>query len=324
MVVIAIIGVLIGILLPAVMAAREAARRMQCQSNLKQLGLAAHNFESTHGRFPSGGWGYRWQGFPDISSQAGQPGSWSYSLLPFLEQSALYELGDYQSSPASRDQALRQRVNSPAAIYNCPSRRRGEPLPFHPLCGTCAIPVGVTAWLQSAVRCDYAVNAGDGAPDLAELNYWPLNYPGPADLTEANLLTSTNSWPRPPADWSGISWLLRGVRMAELTDGTSHVFLFGEKYIMRDAYLSGEDFGDNEPNYGGFNNDNHRSTHPQWPLMRDKNGVMSVGSFGSAHSSGANFVLADGSVHFVAYTIDAEIYRYLGNRYDARVVEVPR
>lgn len=95
LVVIAISGLLVGLLLPAVQAAREAARRAQCQSNVKQLGLAALNFESAHGRFPSGGWGYQWQGFADVSSPAGQPGSWTFSLLLFLEQANLHGLGGY-------------------------------------------------------------------------------------------------------------------------------------------------------------------------------------------------------------------------------------
>lgn len=324
LVAIATIALLIGLLLPAVQAAREAARRMQCQSHLKQLGLAAHNFESTHRRFPSGGWGYQWQGFADINSAAGQPGSWTYSLLPFLEQASLYQLGSYGGSDSARDKALRQRLGSSVSIYNCPSRRGGEAVPFDPSCPSCSEPLGVTSPLQSAVRCDYAANAGDGAPDPAQLHSWPLNFWGPTDVAEANYLSRTHRWPRSPSDWTGISWLRRSVRLAEITDGASHTFLFGEKYLMRDAYSSGTDWGDNEPLYGGFNNDNHRSTHPHWPLIRDEPGLMSIGSFGSAHASGANFTLADGGVHHIAYSVDRQVYRYLGNRRDGRSVEVPQ
>lgn len=324
LVVISIVGVIVGLLLPAVQATREAARRMQCQSHLKQLGLAAINFESAHRRFPSGGWGFQWQGFADVNSPAGQPGSWTFSLLPFVEQDSLYRLGSLSSSISQRDQDLRLRVSSPVPIYNCPSRRGGETFGFDPSCPSCSKPIGTSTSLHASVRCDYAVNAGDGAPDMTQRDSWPMNYWGPATIAEANTLTKTGGWPKPPSDWSGISWLARGVKLPELTDGTSHVFLFGEKYVMRDAYSSGVDWGDNEPLYGGFNNDNHRSTHPQWPLMHDKHGVISIGSFGSAHFSGANFVMADGSVHQIAYTIDSEIYRYLGNRHDGRSVQVPQ
>lgn len=324
LVVVSIIGVIVGLLLPAVQAAREAARRMQCQSNVKQLGLAAINFESAHRRFPSGGWGFQWQGFADVNSPAGQPGGWTFSLLPFVQQDSLYQLGNLSSSATQRDQDLRLRVSSPVPIYNCPSRRGGDTFGFDPSCPSCSLPIGLTSSLHGSVRCDYAINAGDGAPDMRQLDNWPLNFWGPSTVAEANTLTRTSGWPKPPSDWSGISWITRGVKLAELTDGTTHMFLFGEKYIMSDAYASGADWGDNEPLYGGFDNDNHRSTHPHWPLMRDKRGVMSIGSFGSAHSSGANFVMADGSVHQIAYTIEWEVFRHLGNRRDGRAVEMPQ
>ncbi len=324
LVVISIIGVLVALLLPAVQAAREAARRMECRSNLKQLGLAALNFESTHRRLPSGGWGYQWPGFADVSSPAGQPGSWTFSLLPYLEQSALYQMGSYHSDPPLREQALRMRMQAAVPIYNCPSRRGGDRFGFSPNCPSCPLPIGMTTPLESTVRGDYAANAGDGAPDSNRLIYWPSEFPGPADLADANRLLRTNGWPRPPSDWSGISWLARGVRLADITDGTSHTFLFGEKYVMRDAYTTGMDWGDNESMYGGFNNDNHRSTHPFWPLLQDRYDVISIGSFGAAHASGAQFVMADGSVHNIAYTIDRVTYQHLGNRRDGRAAEVPQ
>ena len=134
LVVIFVIGILIGLLLPAIQAAREAARRTQCQSNLKQLGLAAHNFESIHRRFPSGGWGYQWQGFADISSPAGQPGSWTFSLLPFIEQAALHDMGSYHANTTDREVALRQRISTTVAVYRCPTRSGTELVPFDPSC----------------------------------------------------------------------------------------------------------------------------------------------------------------------------------------------
>src|SRR5687768_4642654 len=89
LVVIAIIGVLIALLLPAVQAAREASRRSQCQNHLKQLSLAGMNFEGANGALPSGGWGWHWMGDPDAGYDKNQPGSWVYSLLPYLEQSGV-------------------------------------------------------------------------------------------------------------------------------------------------------------------------------------------------------------------------------------------
>jgi prepilin-type processing-associated H-X9-DG protein len=295
---------------------------MQCQSNLRQLGIAAMNFESARKRFPEGGWGFRWQGYADISSAAGQPGSWTFSLLPYLEQSSVYQLGSYQGSSSQRDLDLNIRSNTNIPTYVCPSRRVGRAKFFDPECDSCPLPYGKTTPLVVVSRADYAVNAGDGEPNTLPM-FWPLYFEGPKDLEAANQLTRTNAWPKTPADWTGISWLRRGVHLGELTDGTSHVFLFGEKHVMQSGYIKGTDLGDNEPMFSGFNNDNHRSTHPQWPLLHDLQDTMSVGSFGSAHSTGANFVLADGSVHQISFDIDARTYRKLGNRRDGVVVEVP-
>src|SRR5690349_21627560 len=93
LVVIAIIGVLVALLLPAVQAAREAARRTQCANHLEQLSLGALLHEDTHQHLPTGGWNWYWSGDPDRGFDRRQPGGWSYTVLPFIEQKALHDLG---------------------------------------------------------------------------------------------------------------------------------------------------------------------------------------------------------------------------------------
>ena len=93
LVVIAIIGILVALLLPAVQAAREAARRSQCVNHLRQIGEAYHNHHDSHKTFPSAGWGWWWIGDPDRGAGKEQPGSWIYQLFPYMEEQALHDLG---------------------------------------------------------------------------------------------------------------------------------------------------------------------------------------------------------------------------------------
>ena len=85
--------IMIGMLLPAVQNAREAARRTQCLNHVRQMSLAWLNHESAHSFYPSSGWGWRWQGDPDLGYGESQPGGWAYDILDYLEEGAIRSLG---------------------------------------------------------------------------------------------------------------------------------------------------------------------------------------------------------------------------------------
>ncbi len=110
--VIAIIGILVALLIPAINAAREAARRSQCQNNLRQIGVAVLNHESAVKHFPTGGWGQKFVGDADRGFNEQQPGPWCYTILPFLEEQAIFELGK-GATGAPKRAAARQIMEAP-------------------------------------------------------------------------------------------------------------------------------------------------------------------------------------------------------------------
>src|SRR5262245_28766217 len=112
LVVIAIIGVLVALLLPAVQAAREAARRTQCTNNVKQIGLAFHNHADINGHLPTGGWGWGWVGDADLGTGKNQTGSWPFNILPYIEQKTIYDMSGGSPGQPKQD-ALTRMVQTP-------------------------------------------------------------------------------------------------------------------------------------------------------------------------------------------------------------------
>ena len=126
LVVIAIIGILVSLLLPAIQAAREAARREQCINNLKQIGVGFMNHEATHRFFPCAGWNAWYLGDPQLGAGREQPGGWVYQILPFIEEQAIYDLtddGDRLTVTAAQKRRSLDLQKSPISVFNCPSRR---------------------------------------------------------------------------------------------------------------------------------------------------------------------------------------------------------
>jgi prepilin-type N-terminal cleavage/methylation domain-containing protein len=306
LVVISLVGLLVSLLLVAVQAARESARRSQCAANVKQLGLAALAHESYRGHLPTGGWGGAWVGDADRGFGLQQPGAWAFNVLPYLELSAIHELG--RAEPRLRkvtSHAARMTLGSP--LFNCPSRRRAIPYPLvRPLTNQ---PLNC-AYVERAVRSDYAANCGDS--DEPEIS----GFIGPPDEAEGD--RKDFRWPA-TSQFTGISFLRSQIRLGDVHDGTSQVYLLGEKHLHPDHYDTGGSHGDDWSLYAGFQDDLYRSTSPYWPPMSDSRTIGPAhqdGQFGSAHSNGWNASMCDGSVRFVSYALDLDIHQRTGNRDD--------
>ena len=314
LVVIAIIAILMALLLPAVESANEAARKLHCQNHLKQLSLGFHNHHSQFGHFPSGGWGYYWVGDPDRGSDEFQPGSWIYNLLPYIEQLEMHQLGaDGQRDVVTPQQKLgaSQREAFVLPITSCPSRRAPGTVPafYYP------------QWLGFNMDpdtprfsfTDYAGNTGDN-PQSGGCEAGP----GPSTLADGD---GRDYWEdRGRGDFidrsqiTGVILLRDSIRISQILDGTSNTYLVGEKYLNPDDYKTGADQADNEGIYSGYANNTLRHTNSI--PMRDRKGVVSLCQFGSAHPSGFNIALCDGSVRSIDYSIDLNVHVNLGNRKD--------
>lgn len=320
LVVVFIIGVLIALLVPAIQRAREAARRAQCQSHLKQLALAALTHHEQIGHFPTGGWSARWVGDRDRGFDGDQPGGWAYNVLPYLEESALHDLaGDGMPEVITEEQLLGagKLAETAVTVMYCPSRRAAIPYPHAQ--GRDSI---VNARLPELVaKVDYVINGGDldfgggtnSAPSsLGAARWYPWcndkigNYlvgtAGCLDVDPRYRLPS-----RPPLflngpTYSGISFQRSEVEDRHVTDGTSRTYLIGEKTMNPVNYF--EASGDDCAAWTGVGDSvTYSGSHPP---SQDFGG--SERQFGSAHPSGFHMAFCDGSVRVVTYDVDLYVH----------------
>jgi prepilin-type N-terminal cleavage/methylation domain-containing protein/prepilin-type processing-associated H-X9-DG protein len=302
LVVIAIIAVLIGLLLPAVQKVREAASRMSCQNNLKQIGLAIHNFQGTTGYLPRGASDYASGGCCNSSVPIGW--SWMFHLLPYIEQNNLYNSTGGLTLYTATSSATA--TNTPVKTYNCPSARM------------------LTA---SGVRfdADYAGNGGsvDGAFDGFFIRTLVVT-----DSTKANTFQENK------------------INFGDVLDGLSNTIAVGEKQLNPLAQT--KDGGDNEGwcnagwdvdyirfgstntadyasgtsgegGFGGFAPNSQSLNPTQWAAAGYSGGYWSH-RFGGPHTGGANFVMGDGSVRFLSYSVAPLQFQYACSRNDGQVV----
>ena len=172
LVVIAIIGILMAMTLPAIQSARESGRRTQCSNNIQNLAKASLQHLAQQRYYPSGGWGFAWAPEPDRGFGMRQPGSWIYSVLPYIEETQLSKLGKGLTGQPKRD-ALKQMAMTSIPIITCPTRRRSELLAKPTINIVTYKNMDVPAFIS---RSDYAGNAGDeamNAPQGPDVSFLP-------------------------------------------------------------------------------------------------------------------------------------------------------
>ncbi len=302
LVVIAIIGVLVALLLPAVQAAREAARRSQCMNNLRQVGLGVLNFEQVNQSLPAGSTTFR--------SGIGGPyfSTWSVDILPFMEQQNTYNLWIQKepfSSPAN--QALRETFMD---VLQCPSDTELD------LLATPESGPGSRRrmlWGPGSYRAmsghSLGVN-GDHYWDNPEAAKTDYEEEMPLERRGAMHTVATN----PPSGGSrgGGKRKFSPVHLAQITDGTSNTFLVGEYHTA--TYQSRRSFWAYA--YTSYNQSS--AFFESRTLLADYSKCVDIGgggahtckrAWGSLHAGGAiQFVFCDGSVHSVSPDVDMEIF----------------
>jgi hypothetical protein len=270
-VVIAIIAVLIGLLWPAVQKVREAATRTQCTNNLKQMGLACHNFANTTGAFPPSRIADHWA-------------TWAVQILPYMEQDNLFKQWNLALQYYDQNTTAQQ---STVKSYFCPSRRA----PMISLAGD-KPDNGYNGITNMPGACsDYAACCGD------------FQYTSWTDGVNANGIFKVGGSTR--SGNTVTSWY-SVVRIESVKDGLSNTFLIGEKHVPTVRFGQGGGSGD-----GCIYNGDHewgfaRVAGPGYALAPDPQytGSGSTNMFGSWHPGICNFALADGSVRTVSNTVD--------------------
>jgi prepilin-type N-terminal cleavage/methylation domain-containing protein len=313
LVVMAIIGVLVALLLPAVQAAREAARRMQCANNLKQIGLATHSYENAHRVFPPAAL------FIDSVSPALPRGSVQMRLLPYIEQQTLYDAFDFKKDTDGQKLPDGRVIGSiVVSTYVCPSDTHDGTILVN------AEPRAAMNYSASAGSMDQINNSGCSCALNANYNALSLSgYLGRAKPSQAIPERISGPFLRN----SGITAFKNyACQAAECRDGLSNTLFFGEVrptcsgHVIRGwAWTSNSD-GLSSTNYP-INLDSCNDQSPDG-CQRPCNWNTEFG-FRSMHIGGALFAFGDGSVHFLAENIDMQNFQYLGDKADGQPARIP-
>ncbi len=291
--IISIIGILIALLLPAVQRARAAAHRIQCVNNLKQIGLGLHNYHTAIRKFPYGTNG--------CCSNAG--GNWTTMLLPYLEQTALYNQINFKGN--LKDAAHATVVKTVIPAFMCPADpESGRPIMerySHNATPEMAL------WYPASmgpIHMDSCPFSPDPTPSQGNFSCQGYNF-------------GTTAGGGSPANFSVGAFGRNTVstRIADIRDGTSNTFMVGETLPGHCTFMGV--FAHNFPLSG---------TSIPLNIMESANGTnwYRTCGFKSLHGGGANFAMCDGSVHFVSQYIDYRLYNNLGTIRGGEVVSLPQ
>jgi prepilin-type N-terminal cleavage/methylation domain-containing protein/prepilin-type processing-associated H-X9-DG protein len=330
LVVIAIIAVLIALLLPAVQAAREAARRIQCTNNMKQIGVALHNYVSAVGVFPPGyvsainrtvldACNQDQENTPGQGVDIGAGWAWGSMILPYMEQPAVYASINFNLSVAYHQNDTCSLTA--LSVYLCPSDS-----------GPSTIPVFADPPDPANPGSYSASNIVD---TLSRGNYVGMYGIGEVCAQSGAIDSPNNNGAGPLGTHAGMFYRNSRVGFADVTDGTSNTIAVGERshnlsYVTWVARSIDGWLGKTSPIEGGTDQFNP-SPEECWTQIMGPAGLEDgprtinnpeahVEDYWSRHPGGANFLFADGSVHFLKSTINPVTYAALGSRNGGEVI----
>ena len=302
---IAIIGILVALLLPAVQSAREAARRLQCSNNFKQVGLALHNYHTAHGNLPMGMWFHS-----DTAPCDGTPSGffygwgWQVHILPQIEQQNLYDSIDFESG-GSANVGGREAMGNIVDAYVCPSDPNGK------------------RWTE----CCSNYSLGPNPTDDVRVS----NMAGIADSRDYYC----DSFRSGRTDANGVLFNLSAIRIDDIRDGTSNTLMVGEVtggmgshptqgtayigYAWQNWAVQDVARGINGPgSIPGGRDDSIDPIDGDGGNRHDE--LYDEVGFSSFHPGGAMFAFGDGSVHFLSESIDQVTLESLATRAAGEVI----
>lgn len=291
LVVIAVIGILVALLLPAVQAARESARLTQCRNNLKQIAIGCHNFESARRYFPSHG-GEREPRGVDFGDRRkarakgmASTGNWIVQCVGYMEENLVSSVLTAAAAGRATPAEIKQAVVIPVPTLHCPSRR--PPLAY-PL-----VDAELAEYGPLGARTDYAMNGGCS--------------------TSAGSKEGDGSGFNFALEFDGVWSMGQHTALKNFIDGSSKTYLVGEKSMDALHYRDGEDVGDRAPIAGLKDNFGAANSYVRFaasaPIRDVENNCLACHEFGSAHPVGWNTSMADGSVRSINYDMDVRLHR---------------